>query len=163
MKEWEATPRKEEIKMEVILLDNIGNLGGLGDKVDVKSGYGRNFLIPQGKAVPATAANVAEFEARRAELEAAAAAALAAAEKRAEALNALEPISIGANAGEEGKLFGSIGTRDIAEALTAAGCDVDKSEVRLPQGALRELGEFEVDVQIHSDVTATVTIAVIAE
>ncbi|QIB66125.1 50S ribosomal protein L9 [Kineobactrum salinum] len=149
--------------MEVILLDNIGNLGGLGDKVDVKAGYGRNFLIPQGKAVPATAANVAEFETRRAELEAAAAEALAAAEKRAEALNALAPISIGANAGEEGKLFGSVGTRDIAEALQAAGCEVDKSEVRLPQGALRELGEFEVDVQVHSDVTATVTIAVIAE
>jgi len=149
--------------MEVILLENIGNLGGLGEKVDVKSGYGRNFLIPQGKAVPATRDNIAEFEVRRAELEAAAAATLAAAEKRAEALNALAPISIGANAGEEGKLFGSVGTRDIAEALTAAGCEVDKSEVRLPAGALRELGEFEVDVQVHGDVTATVVIAVIPE
>lgn len=149
--------------MEVILLENIGNLGGLGDKVDVKAGYGRNFLIPQGKAVPATRDNIAEFEARRAELEAAAAATLAAAEKRAEALNALPPISIGANAGEEGKLFGSVGTRDIAEALTAAGCDVDKSEVRLPAGPLRELGEFEVDIQVHGDVTAHVVIAVIPE
>ncbi len=149
--------------MEVILLENIGNLGGLGDKVDVKAGYGRNYLIPQGKAVPATEANTAEFEARRAELEAAAAEALAAAEKRAEALEALEAITIGANAGDEGKLFGSIGTRDIAEALTAAGCEVDKSEVRLPEGVLRELGEFEVDVQVHSRVTATVTIAVVAE
>lgn len=149
--------------MEVILLENIGNLGGLGDKVDVKAGYGRNFLIPQGKAVPATRDNVAEFETRRAELEAAAAATLAAAEKRAEALNALAPISIGANAGEEGKLFGSVGTRDIAEALAAAGCEVDKSEVRLPEGPLRELGEFEVDIQVHGDVTATVVIAVIAE
>ncbi|MFU8763752.1 MAG: 50S ribosomal protein L9 [Haliea sp.] len=149
--------------MEVILLENIGNLGGLGDKVDVKAGYGRNFLIPQGKAVPATRDNVAEFEVRRAELEAAAAATLAAAEKRAEALNALQPVSIGANAGEEGKLFGSVGTRDIAEALTAAGCEVDKSEVRLPAGPLRELGEFEVDIQVHGDVTAQVVIAVIPE
>ncbi|TXS96734.1 50S ribosomal protein L9 [Parahaliea maris] len=149
--------------MEVILLENIVNLGGLGDKVDVKAGYGRNFLVPQGKAVPATEANIAEFEARRADLEAAAAEALAAAEKRAEALSALEGVSIGANAGEEGKLFGSIGTRDIAEALTAAGAEVDKSEVRLPEGALRELGEFEVDIQVHGDVTATVTIAVVAE
>jgi len=149
--------------MEVILLENIGNLGGLGEKVDVKAGYGRNFLIPQGKAVPATRDNIAEFETRRAELEAAAAATLAAAEKRAEALNALAPITIGANAGEEGKLFGSVGTRDIAEALTAAGCEVDKSEVRLPEGALRELGEFEVAVQVHGDVTAMVVIAVVAE
>lgn len=149
--------------MEVILLENIGNLGGLGEKVDVKAGYGRNFLIPLGKAVPATRDNIAEFEVRRAELEAAAAATLAAAEKRAEALNALDPISIGANAGEEGKLFGSVGTRDIAEALTAAGCEVDKAEVRLPEGPLRELGEFEVDIQVHGDVTATVVIAVIPE
>lgn len=149
--------------MEVILLENIGNLGGLGDKVDVKAGYGRNFLIPQGKAVPATRDAIAQFETRRAELEAAAAESLAAAEKRAEALNALEPISIGANAGEEGKLFGSVGTRDIAEALAAAGCEVDKSEVRLPEGPLRELGEFEVDIQVHGDVTATVVIAVVAE
>jgi large subunit ribosomal protein L9 len=149
--------------MEVILLENIGNLGGLGDKVDVKAGYGRNFLVPQGKAVPATRDNIAEFETRRAELEAAAAATLAAAEKRAEALNALQPIAIGANAGEEGKLFGSVGTRDIAEALTAAGCEVDKSEVRLPAGPLRELGEFEVDIQVHGDVTAHVVIAVIPE
>lgn len=149
--------------MEVILLEDIGNLGGLGDKVDVKSGYGRNFLIPQGKAVPATAGNVAEFETRRADLEAAAAATLGTAEERAASLNALEAISIGANAGEEGKLFGSIGTRDIAEAITAAGCEVDKSEVRLPEGALRELGEYEVDIQVHSNVTATVNIVVVAE
>ena len=149
--------------MEVILLENIGNLGGLGDKVDVKAGYGRNYLVPQGKAVPATRSNIAEFEARRAELEAAAAEALAAAEQRAEAINALQPVTIGANAGEEGKLFGSVGTRDIAEAVTAAGCEIDKSEVRLPQGPLRELGEFEVDIQVHGDVTATVVIAVVAE
>ena len=149
--------------MEVILLENISNLGGLGDKVDVKSGFGRNYLIPQGKAVPATESNVAAFEARRAELEAAAAETLTAAEKRADAINALGLISIPANAGEEGKLFGSVGTRDIAEALTAAGCEVDKSEVRLPEGALRELGEYEIAIQVHGDVIAAVAIAVIPE
>ena len=149
--------------MEVILLENIGNLGGLGDKVDVKAGFGRNYLIPQGKAVPATEINTAEFETRRAELEAAAADTHAAAETRAAAINELGLISIPANAGEEGKLFGSVGTRDIAEAITAAGCDVDKSEVRLPEGALRELGEFEIAVQVHGDVSASVAVAVIQE
>jgi large subunit ribosomal protein L9 len=149
--------------MEVILLENISNLGGLGDKVDVKAGFGRNYLIPQGKAVPATEAASAEFEARRAELEAAAATSLGAAETRAEGINALGLISIPANAGEEGKLFGSVGTRDIAEAVTAAGCDVDKSEVRLPEGALRELGEYEVAIQVHGEVSAMVAIAVIPE
>jgi len=149
--------------MEVILLENISNLGGLGDKVNVKAGFGRNYLVPQGKAVPATASNIAEFEARRADLEAAAAATLAAAETRAEAINALGLISIAANAGEEGKLFGSVGTRDIAEAITAAGCEVDKSEVRLPEGALRDLGEYEIAIQVHGDVFAAVAIAVIPE
>ena len=149
--------------MEVILLENISNLGGLGDKVDVKAGFGRNFLIPQGKAVPATEANTAEFEARRSELEAAAAKALGAAEARAEAINALGLISIAANAGEEGKLFGSVGTRDIAEAVAAAGCNIDKSEVRLPEGALRELGEYEIAIQLHGNVAAAVAIAVIPE
>ncbi|MCR9106610.1 MAG: 50S ribosomal protein L9 [Gammaproteobacteria bacterium] len=149
--------------MEVILLENISNLGSLGDKVDVKSGFGRNYLIPQGKAVPATAANSAQFEARRAELEAAAAAALVAAQARGEALAALGTVSIGANAGEEGKLFGSVGTRDIAEAITAAGCDVDKSEVRLPGGALRDLGDYQVAIQVHGEVSVDVHIAVIPE
>ncbi|GAB5453684.1 MAG: 50S ribosomal protein L9 [Halioglobus sp.] len=149
--------------MEVILLENIGNLGNLGDKVDVKSGFGRNFLIPQGKAVPATETNVAEFEARRAELEAAAAETLAAAQTRGEAIDALGVITITANAGEEGKLFGSVGTRDIADAVTAAGCAIDKAEVRLPEGALRELGEYEVAIQVHSEVTSQVVIAVIPE
>lgn len=149
--------------MEVILLENIGNLGGLGDKVDVKAGFGRNYLIPQGKAVPATGDNIAQFEARRAELEAAAAEALTAAQGRADAINGLGLISIPANAGEEGKLFGSIGTRDIAEAVSAAGCDIDKAEVRLPEGALRELGEYEVNIQVHGEVTAMVAIAVIPE
>ena len=149
--------------MEVILLENIGNLGGRGDKVDVKAGFGRNYLIPQGKAVPATEENTAQFEARRAELEAAAATALTAAQTRAEAINALGLITIHANAGEEGKLFGSVGTRDIAEAVTAAGTEIDKSEVRLPEGALRELGEYEINVQVHGDVAAMVAIAVVPE
>jgi len=149
--------------MEVILLENISNLGNLGDKVDVKAGFGRNYLIPQGKAVPADAANIAEFEARRAELEAAAAETLSAAEARAEAINALGLVEIPANAGEEGKLFGSVGTRDIAAAVTGQGCEVDKSEVRLPEGALRELGEYEIAIQVHGDVTAYVAIAVVPE
>jgi len=149
--------------MEVILLENISNLGSLGDKVEVKRGFGRNFLVPQGKAVPATAANTAEFEARRAELEAAAADSLTAAQTRADAINGLGQITIAANAGEEGKLFGSVGTRDIAEAIVAAGCDVDKAEVRLPDGLLRELGEFEVAIQVHGEVTAAVSVAVVPE
>ena len=149
--------------MDVILLENISNLGNLGDTVKVKAGFGRNYLIPQGKAVPANAANTAEFEARRAELEAAAAAQLSGAEARAEDINALGTVSIAAIAGEEGKLFGSVGTRDIAEAVSAAGCAVDKAEVRLPEGALRELGEFEIAIQVHGDVTAMVNIAVIPE
>ena len=149
--------------MEVILLDNVGSLGGLGDRVDVKPGYGRNFLIPQGKAVPATPENVEKFEARRAELEAAAAATLDAAQKRAEGIQGLEQVQIAATAGEEGKLFGSVGTRDIAEALTAAGCDTDKSEVRLPDGAIRELGEYEIMIQLHAEVATTANIAIVAE
>lgn len=149
--------------MDVILLENIGNLGGLGDKVTVRPGYGRNFLIPQGKAVPATAENVAAFEARRAELERAAAEAEAAARTRAEAIDALEMITIPAHAGEEGKLFGSVGTRDIAAAITAAGCEVDKSEVRLPDGALRETGEYTIAVQLHGEVMAHVTVTVVPE
>lgn len=149
--------------MEVILLENISNLGGLGDKVNVKAGFGRNYLVPQGKAVPATESNIAEFEARRADLEAAAAATLAAAEARAEMINALGLITITANAGEEGKLFGSVGTRDIAEAVTSAGAEVDKSEVRLPEGALREVGEYEIAIQVHGDVFAAVAIAVVPE
>ena len=149
--------------MEVILLENISNLGGLGDKVDVKAGFGRNYLIPQGKAVPATESAIAEFEARRAELEAAAAETLAAAEARAEAINGLGLITVTANAGEEGKLFGSIGTRDIADAVTAAGVQIDKSEVRLPEGALREIGEYEINIQVHGDVTGFVALAVVPE
>lgn len=149
--------------MEVILLENVGSLGSLGDKVAVKAGYGRNFLIPQGKAVPATEENVAVFEARRAELEAAAAATLEAAQKRASAIEALERIEIAATAGDEGKLFGSVGTRDIAESMTQAGVEVDKSEVRLPEGVIRETGEYQVMLQVHGEVTATITVVVVPE
>ena len=148
--------------MEVILLDKVGKLGAIGDKVTIKSGYGRNFLLPQGKAVAATAKNIAEFEERRAGLEAAAAAKIAAATARAEKLAALE-VTIPANAGDEGRLFGSIGTRDIADAITAAGVAVAKSEVRLPEGVLREIGQYEIDVQLHSEVIQAVKVAVVPE
>jgi large subunit ribosomal protein L9 len=149
--------------MEVILLEKIVKLGELGDKVTVKPGYGRNFLIPQGKAVPATANNVAEFEARRAELEGVAAEAVAQAEVRAGRLAELGQIAITVVAGEEGKLFGSVGTRDIADAITSAGVELSKAEVRLPEGALREVGEYEIKVHLHSDVDATVQLAIVAE
>ncbi len=148
--------------MEVILLEKVGKLGGLGDRVTVKGGYARNFLLPQGRAVLATETNVAEFEARRAELEKAAQEALAAAEARAEGLNE-KRIEITAKAGDEGKLFGSIGTRDIAEAAEAAGMTLDKSEVRLPEGPLRTTGEHSVQVQLHAEVFATVIVAVTGE
>jgi large subunit ribosomal protein L9 len=148
--------------MEVILLDKVGRLGNIGDKVTVKAGYGRNFLLPQGKAVAATAKNVADFEERRAGLEAAAAAKKAEAEARAAKLAELS-VTIGANAGDEGRLFGSIGTRDIADAITAAGVEVSKAEVRLPQGALREVGEYSIDVQLHAEVTQVVKLVVVSE
>lgn len=148
--------------MDVILLEKVGNLGDLGDQVSVKAGYGRNYLIPSAKAVPATAENIASFEQRRAELQAAADAKLAEAQARASKLEGLK-VSIGANAGDEGKLFGSVGANDIAEAITAAGVEVDKSEVRLPHGAFREVGEYQVDVQLHSDVTQEVTVIVVAQ
>ncbi len=148
--------------MEVILLEKVGKLGSLGDKVTVKSGYGRNYLLPFGKAVPATATNLEAFEARRAELEVAAAEKLATAQARAEQLNEVE-LSVVAKAGDEGKLFGSIGTNDIADAITAAGIEVAKSEVRLPEGAIRTTGEFSVSIQLHPEVTATVAIIVVGE
>lgn len=149
--------------MEVILLDKIAKLGGLGDKVTVKSGYARNFLLPQGKAVFASKANVEHFEARRAELEKQLAENLAAAQARAAKLTELAEVTIASKAGDEGKLFGSIGTRDIADALTKAGVEVSKAEVRLPNGTIRETGEFDIAIQVHSDVTATVKVIVIAE
>ena len=148
--------------MQVILLEKVGKLGGLGDQVNVKAGFGRNYLIPQGKAVPANKANKESFEARRAELEAAAAEKLAAAQSRAEAMNELV-VTIAANAGDEGKLFGSIGTKDIADAVTAAGHAVDKAEVKMPEGALRNIGSYEIAMQLHSDVSVDVTIQVEAE
>jgi len=149
--------------MEVILLEKVGKLGDLGDKVSVKPGYGRNFLIPQGKAVSATRNNLEQFEVRRAELEAAAAESVAVAEVRAGRLQDLGQVAITANSGEEGKLFGSVGTRDIAEAVTAAGVEISKSEVRLPEGALRELGEYEISIHLQADLDAIVNIAVIPE
>jgi large subunit ribosomal protein L9 len=149
--------------MNVILLDKIANLGNLGDQVSVKAGYARNFLLPQGKAVVANTANTEVFEARRAELEAKLAADLAAANERAEKINALESIVIASKAGDEGKLFGSIGNRDIADAVTAAGVELAKSEVRLPLGAIRTTGEYEIDVQVHTEVKAVVKVSVVAE
>lgn len=147
--------------MEVILLEKIGKLGALGDRVKVKPGYGRNYLIPSGKAVAATKENVASFEARRAELEAAADERRVAAEARSDKLEGLR-ISIAANAGEEGKLFGSIGTRDIADAITRVGVEVQKSEVRLPHGVIRETGEYEIDIQLHGDIRQTIVLSVTA-
>lgn len=148
--------------MEVILLEKVANLGSLGDKVKVKAGYGRNFLLPYGKAVAATEDNLKAFEERRAELEKAAAEKLATAQSRAEALEGAS-FTITSKAGDEGKLFGSIGVRDIADAITAAGTEVEKSEVRLPEGPLRAVGEYEIELQLHSDVTVVVKLAVVAE
>ncbi|AMD01288.1 MULTISPECIES: 50S ribosomal protein L9 [Halomonas] len=148
--------------MEVILLDNIGKLGGLGDKVAVKPGYGRNYLVPYGLAVPATKDNVEAFNAQRAELEAQAAERKAEAEARAAQLNEIE-LSLVSKAGDEGKLFGSIGPRDLAEALGQAGIDVAKSEVRMPQGPIRQTGEYDIELHLHAEVDATVRVVVVAE
>ena len=145
--------------MEVILLDNVGKLGALGDKVTVKAGYARNFLFPQAKAVPATADNLAEFEARRAELEKKAQEALDQANGRAQALEGFS-LTITAKAGDEGKLFGSIGSRDIAEAMSTAGQAIEKSEVILSEGPLRNVGEHEVRLQLHPEVSQNVVINV---
>jgi large subunit ribosomal protein L9 len=145
--------------MQLILLQNVTNLGKLGDKVNVKPGYGRNFLVPQGKATPATAANLAEFEAKRAEYEAKAKAQLEGAEGRKAALEGAE-VTISANASTEGKLYGSIGPREIAEALTKLGHKVEKSEVVLGEGPLRRTGEHEVLVHLHADVETTVKVIV---
>lgn len=148
--------------MNVILLEKLGRLGGIGDQVRVKAGYGRNFLLPFGKAVVATPENVKEFEARRGELERLAAEKKQIADRRAAQLAALS-VTIPANAGDEGKLFGSIGTRDVAEAITKAGVEVSKSEVRMPSGPLRELGEYMIDVQLHSELMQPVKVTVIPE
>jgi len=147
--------------MEVILLDKVNKLGGIGDVAVVNPGYARNFLIPNKKAVMATKANLASFEERRVELEAQAAERKAAAEARAQLLEG-KTFTIAANAGDEGKLFGSIGTRDIADAISTQ-VAVEKAEIRLPEGAIRHTGSFEVDVQLHAEVIVTVTLSVIAE
>jgi large subunit ribosomal protein L9 len=148
--------------MELILLQKVANLGNIGDRVKVKSGFGRNFLLPQGKATLATAANVARFELRRVELEKAAGEELSSASERATALADFR-LTIPAKAGSEGKLFGSIGTADIAEAATRAGKPVARSEVRLPGGPLRMLGEHVVHLHLHADVDQPVTVVIVAE
>ncbi len=148
--------------MEVILLEKVGKLGNLGDRVAVKSGYARNFLIPFGKAAPATTANVAQLEAKRAELERAAQERQAAAEARAATLAAVV-ITMAVNASDEGRLFGSIGTRDIAEAIVATGNSVEKSEVRLPNGPVRELGEHQIALQLHNEVMVEVKLVVVRD
>ncbi len=148
--------------MEVILLEKIGKLGSLGDRVSIKSGYGRNYLIPQGKAVVATKAKIAEFEQRRAELEKKEAEKLAVEQARADKINALE-ILITQKAGEEGRLFGSVGTQDIANAITEAGVEVMKHEVRLPDGVIRHVGDYKIDISLHSDVTINIEVKIVAE
>jgi large subunit ribosomal protein L9 len=148
--------------MKLILLQKVINLGGLGDTVVVKPGYGRNYLVPQGKAVPATSSNVAMFEAKRAEFQAKADAVLAAAQARLAELEGAE-VTIAANASTEGKLFGSVGARDIADAFTAAGHKLEKSEVILGEGAFRRTGEFEVTVHLHADVETKVKVTVVPE
>ena len=147
--------------MEVILMENIENLGDVGDKVTVKAGFARNFLVPQGKAKPATAENLAEFEAHRAELERAAAEARATAESRKQAIEALGVIEISARVGSEGKLFGSVGVADICDAIEAIGGDVQKSELRMPEGALRETGEHVVDIHLYTDIDTQVTVNIV--
>ena len=148
--------------MEIILLEKIENLGAIGDKVNVKPGYGRNYLVPQGKAAPATAENIAAFEARRAELEMASADALQVAEARRDLL-ADKQITISAKAGEEGKLFGSVGTAEIASSISDTGVAVERNEVRLPEGAFRMLGDYEVQLHLHTDVNVTVKLTIEAE
>ena len=148
--------------MEIILLEKIANLGAMGEKVHVKPGFGRNYLIPQGKAAPATAENIAEYEARRAELEKSAAEALAAAEAR-RAMLVEKVITITSKAGDEGKLFGSVGTADIAEVITEQLVAVERHEVRLPDGAFRVLGEHDVQLQLHRDVDVIVKLLIEAE
>ena len=148
--------------MEIILLEKIHRLGGIGDRVKVKSGYGRNWLLPKAKAVLATPENLVEFEARRAELEQAEAELRNKALARAETFKDLV-VSIGARTADEGKLFGSVGVQDIVAAIKAAGIEVEKSEVHLPNGSIRQLGEYEVAVHLHSDVEAQVKVVVVSD
>ena len=148
--------------MEVILLEKIANLGNLGDKVSIKAGYGRNYLVPKGKAVPATAQKIAEFEARRAELEKAAADKLNAAQAQADKLSKLD-IVIAHKAGDEGRLFGSVGTPNIAEAIIKLGGVVEKQQIRLPNGTIRHVGDYDIDINLHTDVTVTISVKVVPE
>jgi large subunit ribosomal protein L9 len=148
--------------MEVILLQKVANLGNIGDRVKVRSGFGRNFLLPQGKATLATPDNIARFEARRAELERLAREHLTSAEERAAAMKDFK-LTIRAKAGTEGKLFGSIGTSDIAEACTREGFKVERSEVRLPSGPLRTLGEHTVNLHLHADIDVPLQVTIVAE
>ena len=149
--------------MKIILLENIENLGSVGDKVNVKSGFARNYLVPQGKAKMATAANLAEFEARRIELEKAAAEAKAEAESRQQAIAGLGVIEITARVGSEGKLFGSVGVGDVADAIEAMGQTVEKREIRMPEGAIRETGEYVIDIHLYTDIDTQVTINIVGE
>lgn len=148
--------------MNVILLDNIENLGKIGDLVSVKAGYGRNFLLPKGKAALATKDNIVEFETKRAGLEKAAAEDLTAAKARAELVQGMELV-IPANAGSEGKLFGSIGPIDIADAFSKVGVEVGRSEIRLPDGPLHETGDFNVGLHLHPEINVDITVKVVAE
>ena len=146
--------------MDIILLDRVVGLGELGDKVSVKSGYARNYLIPTGKATEATKANVEKFEARRAELEKQLAERLADSQRRADALNG-KVLTIFSKAGDEGKLFGSVGTQQIAEAAEQQGLEVERQEILMPNGTIRELGEYEVDLQLYGDIAAQVLVRVV--
>ena len=148
--------------MEIILLEKVANLGVLGDRVKVKPGYARNFLIPKGKATAATAANLARFEARRAELERIATEALAKARARAEQLAELI-VTLSVKTGSEGRLFGSVGPADIANAVSAAGIELQKQEVRLPTGSIRQIGEYDVDLHLHGEVKTQIRVNVIVE
>lgn len=148
--------------MNVILLDNIENLGGIGDLVTVKAGYGRNYLLPQGKAALATKENIADFEKRRAELEKAAAADLTAAKAREELIQGMQLV-ITANVGAEGKLFGSVGPIDIVEAFSKVGVEVARSEIRMPEGPIHEVGEYTIGVHLHTDINVEVGVNVVAE
>jgi large subunit ribosomal protein L9 len=148
--------------MEVILLEKTANLGNLGDRVTIKNGYGRNYLIPQGKAVAATPKKIREFEERRAELEKLSAEKLAAAEARGAELSKLT-IVIKHKTGDEGRLFGSVGTQNVADAITAAGIKIEKHEVRMPKGVIRNIGDYDIDINLHTDVVVTLAVKIAAE
>ena len=148
--------------MNVILLDNVENLGGIGDLVSVKAGYGRNYLLPQGKAALATKQNIAEFEARRTDLETAAAEDLSAAKAREELIQGMELV-LTANVGAEGKLFGSVGPIDIADAFSKVGVEALRSEIRMPEGPIHEVGEYKIGVHLHTEINVEVTVKVVAE